>query len=68
MPFLPVIDDSSCLAHGDCAQVAPHVFAVDDTAVIIGAGELAELRAAADACPAGAIAIIDTDSGLPVSP
>lgn len=54
-----LIDDLACCAHGDCALVAPHAFRVDDVAVYTGEGTREELEAAAEACPAGAITVVD---------
>lgn len=68
MTYLPVIDESACCAHGDCEHVAPHVFRVDDTAVVIGVGLPDDVLAAAQACPASAISLIDSDSGELVYP
>ena len=68
MNYLPIVDEDTCSAHGDCEHVAPHVFRVDDTAVVIGAGTPAELIAAAECCPAGAISVINTDTGERVYP
>jgi ferredoxin len=62
------IDEHACLAHGDCAAVAPGVFAVNDIAEVIGTGPDALLREAARACPAGAIVLIDADTGEEVEP
>ena len=63
------IDESAGLAHGDCEHVAPHVFAIDgDVAEIVGPATDAELRAAARACPAGAIALFDTATDEEVDP
>ncbi len=63
-----IIDEASCLAHGDCAEIAPDVFRVDEFAVVVGSAPLSELRAAAEACPACAISIIDVESGQPLYP
>ena len=68
MSFLPMIDESACLAHGDCAEVAPDVFAIDDVAGVIGTAPLERLLEAARSCPASAIAIVDEDSGEQVYP
>ena len=38
MAYLPVVDEAACSAHGDCEHLAPHVFRVDDFAVVIGTG------------------------------
>jgi ferredoxin len=67
MPYRPVVDEDFCLAHGDCAVVAPSVFQVDDVARVIGEGPPELILAAARACPAGAIKVIDEESGEVVS-
>ena len=36
MTLVPRIDESACAAHGDCVEIAPGVFALDDVAVVIG--------------------------------
>lgn len=68
MAFLPVVDEAACSAHGDCEHLAPHVFRVDDFAVVIGSGTREEILAAAESCPAGAISVIDSDTGEHVYP
>lgn len=62
------IDPDACLAHGDCAAVAPGVFAVAEIAEVVGPGSDAQLRAAARACPAGAIVLYDSATGEEVAP
>ena len=63
------IDEAACLAHGDCEHVAPHVFAVTgDVAELRGPGTEAELRAAARACPAGAILLFDAETAREIDP
>ena len=52
------IDEAACSAHGDCAAIAPQVFLVDDTAVVIGDGPDELVREAARACPAAAIVLV----------
>jgi ferredoxin len=59
MTYLVQIDERACAAHGDCVDVAPEVFDVDDVARVIGAGPDELLIAAAEACPSAAIRIID---------
>ena len=59
MTLIPVIDDTACAAHGDCAEVAPEVFRIDEIAVVIGTGPDELLRAAADACPSVAITLVE---------
>ena len=63
MTYLPQIDTSACVAHGDCVAVAPQVFALEDLAVVIGDGSDDLIVAAARACPSGAIVVIDADTG-----
>lgn len=64
MAYLPVIDKSSCIAQGDCAEIAPQVFEVrDEVSVVLGPGPLQQLRAAAEACPTEAIVLIDEQTG-----
>ncbi len=68
MAYLPIVDESICSAHGDCEHLAPGVFAVDEFAVVLGPGPRELLVAAAQACPAGAISIVDAETGEPVYP
>jgi ferredoxin len=68
MTIIARIDDHACLAHGDCAGVAPAAFRVDDIAVVTGAGTDAQLIAAARACPAGAVLLFDRDTGEEIDP
>ncbi|MBS1844245.1 MAG: ferredoxin [Actinobacteria bacterium] len=68
MSYVPVIDPDECLAHGDCVEVAPEVFRLDDTAVVIGTGPVELLVAAAESCPAVAISIVDEDTGAVLYP
>lgn len=63
MTFIPVIDDSACLAHGDCAELAPDVFRLDDVATVIGTAPVERLVEIAQSCPAGAIAVVDDETG-----
>lgn len=68
MTLVPRIDESACAAHGDCVEIAPGVFALDDVAVVIGAGPSDLLVEAARGCPSAAIAILETDTGETVYP
>lgn len=68
MSYLPTVDRGACSAHGDCAVVAPHVFAVEETAVVVGSGSDEEVLAAAEACPALAITVTDSETGEVVFP
>jgi ferredoxin len=68
MKPVPRIDEFACSAHGDCAAIAPDVFRVDDIAVVVGDGDLDLLVKAAEACPAGAISVVDADTGEELFP
>ncbi|HEU4973643.1 MAG TPA: ferredoxin [Baekduia sp.] len=60
MTLRPVIDPGACALHGDCADIAPDVFDVSgDVAVVIGDAPDDLLREAADACPSGAILLVE---------
>jgi len=63
MTLLPRIDEMACCAHGDCAVIAPGVFAVDEIAVVTGTGPDELLIEAARACPAAAIELVDAETG-----
>lgn len=63
MTLIPHIDELACAAHGDCALVAPGVFAVEDIAIVVGTGTNDAVLEAARACPAGAIAVVDEETG-----
>jgi len=62
------IDERACAAHGDCLDMAPGAFAMRDTAVVVGTAPPEQLMAAAEACPAVAITIIDDETGQQVFP
>jgi ferredoxin len=62
------VDDLECSAHGDCALVAPGVFEVDDVARVVGDGPRELLLEAAESCPAGAISVVDADTGEQIYP
>jgi len=68
MTLIPEIDTFACVAHGHCAVVAPQAFRVDDVAVVIGTAPDDLLLDAARACPAGAIVLVDEESGEEVDP
>ena len=57
------IDHDACLAHGDCAVVAPDVFVVDDVAKQVADAPDDVLIAAAQACPSVAIVLTDSETG-----
>lgn len=68
MTYVPVVDPDECSAHGDCVEIAPQVFRLDDVAVVIGAGPPELVMEAAEACPAVAISIVDDETGATVFP
>lgn len=68
MALIPMIDELACAAHGDCEDIAPDVFRVEDTATVVGDGTPELLLAAANACPASAISLVDGDTGEQVYP
>lgn len=68
MTWIPVVDPNECSAHGDCVEVAPQVFRLDDVAVVIGTGPPELIMEAAESCPAVAISIVDQETGETVYP
>jgi ferredoxin len=62
------IDEEACLAYGDCAELAPEAFEVDDVAHLVGSAPLGKLVDAARACPSEAITLIDAETGERVAP
>jgi ferredoxin len=68
MACIAKVDEMSCSAHGDCALVAPGVFDVDDVARVVGDGPRDLLIEAAESCPAGAISVVDTETGEQLYP
>ncbi len=68
MRYLPQVDESACAAHGDCVDVAPTVFELDDTAHVIGDGPPDLILRAAEVCPSVAISVVDEETGEQVYP
>ena len=68
MNYVARIDESACAAHGDCVDMAPEVFELDDVARVIGTAPDAVLLAAAEACPSAAILIVDRRTDEQVYP
>jgi ferredoxin len=62
------IDEDACLAYGDCAELAPEAFEVDDVAHLVGSAPLRKLVDAARACPSEAITLINGETGEPIAP
>ena len=68
MSYQPRIDPAACAAHGDCVEIAPDVFRLDEAAVVIGTGADELILEAAEACPSLAITVVDAASGETVFP
>jgi ferredoxin len=68
MGCIAKVDELSCSGHGDCASVAPGVFEVDDVARVVGYGPRELLIEAAESCPAGAISVVDSETGNEIYP
>ena len=68
MSYVAKIDVNACSAHGDCVDIAPGVFALGETAEVIGDGPDEVILAAAESCPALAISVLDSDTGETVFP
>ena len=68
MTYIAEVDEAACAAHGDCVEVAPDVFELDDVAHVIGTAAEDVLVAAAEACPSAAIRIIDQRTSEQVYP
>jgi ferredoxin len=68
MSYEVQIDEDVCAAHGDCVELAPGVFELDDVARVIGTAPDEALLAAAESCPSAAIRIIDQRTRAQVYP
>ncbi len=68
MTYSVEVDEGACAAHGDCVDVAPEVFELDDVAHVIGTGPDDLLLAAAEGCPSTAIRVIDQRTNEQVYP
>lgn len=68
MSYTPKVDKSACSAHGDCVDIAPNVFALDEYAEVIGTDKDKKILKAAEACPSLAITVIDSETGETVFP
>jgi ferredoxin len=66
--YRAVVDPNECSAHGDCVEILPEVFRLDDVAVVIGTGPFEKILEAAEACPAVAISVVDDETGETVFP
>ena len=68
MSYVPKIDPNECSAHGDCVDIAPEVFQLDDVATVVGTGPDTLILEAAEVCPAVAISVVDSETGETVFP
>jgi ferredoxin len=68
MSYVPTIDEASCIAEGECVELLPNVFKLDDFATVIGTGPDDLILAAARNCPVEAIVIVDSETGAQVYP
>jgi ferredoxin len=68
MNYLVRIDESACSAHGDCVDMAPEVFELDDVARVVGTAPDEVLMAVAEACPSAAILIVDQRTAEQIYP
>jgi ferredoxin len=69
MTLVPVVDPNICAAHAVCVDIAPEVFQLEgDVATVIGAGPDDQLMEAAEACPSGAIRIVNRETMETVYP
>lgn len=68
MAYVPRVDEAACAGHGDCVEIAPEVFELDDIARVIGTGPPQLILAAAESCPSAAISVFDEDTGEQVYP
>ena len=63
--FRIVVDRSLCSGFGTCAELAPDVFELDGGIASVRVGETGDPTAAyeaADACPMGAISVIEVQA------
>ncbi|HUB76887.1 MAG TPA: ferredoxin [Solirubrobacteraceae bacterium] len=68
MTYVAQVDAGACSAHGDCEDIAPEIFRLEDIAIVHGSGPDELMLAAAEACPSTAIRLIDRDTGAQVYP
>jgi ferredoxin len=68
MNYMVEVDEEACAAHGDCVELAPEVFDLQDVARVIGSGPDDVLFAAAEACPSVAIRVLDARTNQQVYP
>ncbi len=66
------VDRDACIGSGTCVQLAPHVFALDDTgkarATVDEVESDARLWGAVESCPVLALAVRDAHTGAQLYP
>lgn len=66
------VDKFKCVGSTQCLQTAPHIFGLDkDKQARVmdpGTDDKAQLLAAAEACPVGAITVVDPETGARLFP
>lgn len=68
MTIIARIDEYACAAHGDCVELTPEAFGLEDVAVVVGSASFERLLAAAQACPSVAISLVDDATGEQLFP
>ena len=68
MTLMPEIDAFDCVAHGDCAVVAPQAFHVDDVAVVVGVAPDEVLLRSLAGVSGGSDGVVDEATGEEVDP
>ena len=66
MSYRVIIDRDACSGFGSCIDTAPTIFAMGDDAIATAGsvnGDLDAALAAAEACPMGAITVVDDAGG-----
>ena len=59
MSYMVEIDEAACVAHGDCIDIAPDAFELDEVVRVVGTAPDDVLLEAAESCPSTAIRILD---------
>lgn len=66
MSYRIIIDRGACSSFGSCIDTAPTIFAMGDDGIATAGsvnGDLDAALAAAEACPMGAISVVDDSGG-----
>lgn len=66
MSYRVIIDRDACSGFGSCIDTAPTIFAMGDDGIATAGsvnGDLDAALAAAEACPMGAITVVDDAGG-----